>query len=313
MSYLDAVRRIADQTPESRNRVADTWRVVALLVVVFGHWLSASVWVEPDGTVTVLNSLEWIPYAAWATWIVQVMPVFFFVGGYANAKALRSRSTDRRTWLVTRFRRLFTPAVPVIVVWTVLALVLRPFIDADLVYAGVLNATIPLWFLAVYLMLIAIAPLTRAVWVRIGPWSVIAFAAAAVVVDLAYRVLDVPGVGWLNLIFVWGTVHQIGYWWEAAETRASLPRPAAALAISGSALAGLIVVTVLDWYPVAMITIPGAGPQNVTPPTSALILLAIAQIGVILATSVAVRRWSARRRPWTFVVAVSGFIMSIYV
>lgn len=313
MSYLDAVRRAVDGTPESRNRVADTWRVIALLVVVFGHWLSASVWVEPDGTITVLNSLEWIPYAAWATWIVQVMPVFFFVGGYANAKALRSRSTNRRTWLVTRFRRLFTPAVPVILVWTALSLVLRPFIDADLVYAGVLNATIPLWFLAVYLMLIAIAPLTEALWERFGLPTIAALALAALLVDVAYRGLDVPGVGWLNLVFVWGTIHQLGYWWEAAEREGSLPHPVPALAVSAAALGGLIVVTVLEWYPVAMITIPGAGPQNVTPPTSALILLAIVQIGIILATAGPMGRWSHRRRPWMFVVAVSGFIMSIYV
>ena len=313
MSYLGAVRRIADHTPDTRNRVADTWRVVALLVVVFGHWLSASVWVEPDGSITVLNSLEWIPYAAWATWIVQVMPVFFFVGGYANAKALRSRSTNRRTWLVTRFRRLFTPAVPVILAWTLLTLVLRPFIDADLVYAGVLNATIPLWFLAVYLMLVAIAPLTRGLWERAGVWSVTVFAGAAVVVDIAYRVLDVPGVGWLNLVFVWGTVHQLGYWWESAEERGSLPRPVASLSMSAVALGFLVAVTVLEWYPTAMIVIPGAGPQNVTPPTSAIVLLAVTQIGVILATRGPVAGWSRRRRPWTFVVGVSGLIMSIYV
>lgn len=311
--YVRGVDRAVDATPATRNRAADTWRVIALLVVVFGHWLSASVWVEPDGSVTVLNSLEWIPYAGWATWIVQVMPVFFFVGGYANAKALASHTADRRTWLVIRFRRLFTPAVPVILLWTVLAFGLRNWIDADLVYAGVLNATIPLWFLAVYLALVAIAPLTHAAWNRFGIASVVALAASAAIVDLLHRGGGVPGVGWLNLVFVWGTVHQLGYWWETREAAGGLPSAGSSLAMSAGSLVALVSVTTIGWYPVAMITIPGAGPQNVTPPTSAIVLLALVQIGIVLATAPAVTRWAQRRTSWRFVVGVSVFTMSIYV
>ena len=87
-TYLRGVSEAAEHTPAHRNRVVDTWRVIALLVVVFGHWLAASIWVRPDGETVVMNTLEWIPYAGWFTWIVQVMPIFFFVGGYANARAL---------------------------------------------------------------------------------------------------------------------------------------------------------------------------------------------------------------------------------
>lgn len=311
--YVAGVDRVVDATPDERNRVVDSWRVFALLVVVYGHWLAASVWVRDDGEVLVGNTLEWIPYAGWFTWIIQVMPIFFFVGGYANAKALDRRDSNRRTWLVTRFRRLFTPAVPVIVVWAVLTVILRTWVDADLVYAGVLNATIPLWFLAVYLMLVAIAPLTHAAWHRYGLASVAALAAGAVVVDIAYRVGDVPGIGWLNLVFVWGAVHQLGYWWESREATGRLPSHPTSLGLSIAALIALVVVTTLDWYPVAMITIPGAGPQNVTPPTSAIILLALVQAGIILATADRVASWADRRGPWRFIVSVSGFIMTIYV
>ena len=214
-SYLSGVDRVVDATPAGRNRVVDTWRVIALAAVVFGHWLAASIWVTPDGDQVVGNTLEWIPYAGWVTWLIQVMPVFFFVGGYANHKAFARHTADRRTWLILRFRRLATPAVPVIVVWTILALVLRNWIDADLVYAGVLNATIPLWFLAVYLMLIVLAPATHRWWDAWGLWSVASFVVLAVAVDLLYRVADVPGVGWANLVFVWGAIHQLGYWWAA--------------------------------------------------------------------------------------------------
>jgi surface polysaccharide O-acyltransferase-like enzyme len=312
-AYMRGVDKAVDATPTQRNRVVDTWRVIALLVVVFGHWLAASVWVDPGGDTVVMNTLEWIPHAAWFTWIVQVMPVFFFVGGYANAKAISARTTDRRTWLTVRFRRLFAPAVPVIVVWTVLALVLRQWIDADLVYAGVLNATLPLWFLAVYLTLVAMAPATFAMWRRWGLPSVLPLIGGAIVVDVAYRALDVPGIGWLNLVFVWAAVHQFGYWWADREVSGDVLTPSRAWALSACALAALIAVTWVGWYPVAMITIPGGGPQNVTPPTSAVILLSLVQIGIILATKRGIAGWASRRRNWRFVVAISGFIMSIYV
>lgn len=312
-TYLSAVDGAVDGTPESRNRVVDTWRVMALVIVVFGHWLAASVWVEPDGSLTVMNTLEWIPYAGWFTWVVQVMPVFFFVGGYANARALEKKTTNRRSWITVRFRRLFGPAVPVIVVWTLLALVLRNFIDEDLVYAGVLNATLPLWFLAVYLTLVAIAPLTYAWWQKSGLVSVAVFASLALVVDVAWVRFDVDGIQWVNLVFVWATVHQLGYWWESRDRSGDVLTPARALVLSAVALGTLVVVTTLDWYPVAMITIPGAGPNNVTPPTSAITLLALVQIGVILATAGPVARLALQRNQWRVVVGASGFMMTIYV
>jgi len=195
----------------------------------------------------------------------------------------------------------------------VLAVVLANFIDADLVYAGVLNATIPLWFLAVYLTLVAVAPLTYAWWKRARWATVLTFATAAIVVDVAYISLDVPGVGWLNLFFVWATIHQLGYAWATAESAGTVISRAKAFGLSTVALATLVLVTGMDLYPVNMITIPGGGPSNVTPPTSAMILLALTQIGIILATREAVGRLSHRRRFWKWVVGVSGFMMTIYV
>jgi surface polysaccharide O-acyltransferase-like enzyme len=312
-AYRRGVDEAVARTPADRNRVVDTWRVVALMVVVFGHWLAASVWVSPDGDIVVMNTLEWIPYAGWFTWIVQVMPIFFFVGGYANARALEKRTTNRRTWLILRFRRLSSPAIPVIVVWTLLVVVLRPFVDADLVYDGTLNATIPLWFLAVYLTLVSIAPLTLAAWHRWGVWTIGAFAAAAVATDFMSRGLDLPGAGWANLVFVWGAIHQAGYWWATREREGRLPSVAAGLSVSALSVTALALVTSVGWYPVAMITIPGAGPDNVIPPTSAILLLAAAQGGIIMSTRKPVAHWAKASRTWRLVVGVSGFMMTIYV
>ena len=311
--YRDAVDRAVANTPASRNRVVDIWRVAALLIVVFGHWLAASVWIQPDGTVTVLNTLQWIPYAEWSTWLVQVMPIFFFVGGYANAATLEKRNTNRRSWMTNRFRRLYAPAVPVLVVWTTLALLLRTFVDHDLLYSGVLNATIPLWFLAVYLTLIGLAPISHALWKRWGMTTVFVLVAGAVAVDIARYRFDMGWVGWLNLLLVWGAIHQLGYWWYTRKmSDTSLPHKSA-IALSLLSLSVLIAVTWYGFYPVSMLDIPGTSMDNATPPTSAILLLGLVQIGVILATAPQVEGFAFRPRVWRLVVGTSGLMMTIYV
>jgi surface polysaccharide O-acyltransferase-like enzyme len=312
--YLAYTRRIAEETPETRNRVVDAVRAVAILVVVLGHWLAASIWLQPNDEIALLNSLEWIPYAGWVTWVVQVMPIFFLVGGYANGRALASKGddVDYGDWVTRRVRRLFTPVIPLIVVWTVLIVVLGPFLPADVVRAGAMSATVPVWFIAVYVGITAIAPLTHRWWRRYGMASVIALAAAALIVDYVRFGLDVSGIGWVNFLFVWATVHQVGYWWATRERDG---RPIAAshgLTVAAVSLATLVAVTWVGWYPVAMVGVPGAELTNMTPPTFAIALLGFIQAGVIWAASGAISRFAHRPRTWHTVVAVSGVMMTIY-
>ena len=196
--YLAHTRGLAAKTPRHRNRVVDFWRAIAIGVVVIGHWLAASIWLQPDDEIALLNALQWIPYAAWVTWLFQVMPVFFLAGGYANARGLRKvidGDQRRREWITGRVRRLFTPVIPLLVMWTALSVTLRAFVPSEVVYAGAMSATIPLWFLSIYLVLTAAAPLTHRWWRAVGPMSVFAFAVAAVAVDIARFAFEVPGIG----------------------------------------------------------------------------------------------------------------------
>ncbi len=312
--YLDYTRRLAEATPESRNRIVDFWRVVAILVVVFGHWLAASIWLQPNDEISLLNSLEWIPYAGWVTWVVQVMPLFFLAGGYANARGLRkviAGEERRRAWITARARRLFTPVVPLLVVWVVLIVVMRTFVPSEVVYAGAMSATVPLWFLAVYLTLTAAAPMTHAWWRRRGPATIGILAAVTIAIDLARFAFDVPGIGWLNFLVVWAMVHQIGYWWSDRDAAGGLPARTG-WSITAGALVALIAVTWIGWYPVAMVGIPGAEVTNMTPPTFAMGILGVIQFGIIIGTQPQVRRFTSRMRAWHFVVAVSGVVMTIY-
>jgi hypothetical protein len=314
-AYLSYTAGLARDTPPRRNRVIDFWRMVAILVVVFGHWLAASIWIRPDDEIELLNSLEWIPYAGWVTWVVQVMPIFFLVGGYANARALRRvemGEVRRRDWITARVRRLFTPVVPLIVVWTLLIITLSPFVDPEVLRAGAMAATVPLWFMAVYLVLVSTAPWTHRAWLRSGWWSVAALIALGAAMDWLRFGFDVPVVGWLNFLFMWAAVHQLGYWWAQRDNAGRPISPQTAWTVFAGALGVLVALTWSGTYPVAMLGIPGAELTNVTPPTVAIFILGVAQAGVIWGTEKAVRRWTSGARAWHVVVAVSGVIMTLY-
>jgi hypothetical protein len=100
--------QIAARTPADRNRIADLLRFGSLMVVVVGHWLMAAVTVN-DAGLSGQNVLVAQPWTRWLTWVFQVMPVFFFVGGYANGTgwaSAQSRGTGYVEWLRARATRL---------------------------------------------------------------------------------------------------------------------------------------------------------------------------------------------------------------
>jgi hypothetical protein len=225
---------------------------------------------------------------------------------------VESGEQRRREWITIRVRRLFTPVIPLLIVWTVLIVIMRPFVPGDVIRAGSMSATVPLWFIAVYIGLVAMAPITHRWWRTSGWVSVISLAGAAVAVDIARFVFEVPGIGWANFLFVWAAVHQLGYWWASRDGTDDPITPRTGWGLFVAALATLIAITWVGWYPVAMIGIPGAELTNMTPPTFAIFLLGLAQAGLILGTQPAVARATQRLGVWRTVVAISGVIMTVY-
>jgi hypothetical protein len=93
---------------------------MSMLVVIVGHWLAAAPYFDATNTLTASHILTVVPWTAWLTWIVQVMPIFFMVGGYANGISWRAARRDGKSyaaWLESRLRRLVWPILPLLVVW----------------------------------------------------------------------------------------------------------------------------------------------------------------------------------------------------
>jgi Acyltransferase family len=287
-------------------------RVVSILVVVFGHWLMAAVVIE-DGLVTPGHLLALTDWTHPLTWLFQVMPIFFFVGGFSNALSWRSakrKGEPYGSWLRARLRRLVLPVIPLIVVWSLGGwLALRVGIGWETLQLASQVAIVPTWFLAAYVVIVTLAPLALMVWERLGWWSIWIGIGLAGLADLASIGLGAVPFGFLNYIFVWGTVHQLGYAWVDGKITGMGRR-------AGLALFGLGATLVLVWagpYPVAMVGLDTAQVTNSYPPRVTLATLGMFQAGLVLVLEPWLQKVMQKTRAWMFVVAVSAQIMTLYI
>jgi hypothetical protein len=302
---------LAAATPPERNRSADLLRALSIGVVVFGHWLMSAPYIDAEGP-HADHVLAFAPWTHWLTWALQVMPVFFFVGGYSNAISWESALQKKigfGAWLRGRAERLLAPVLPVVGLWALLGALGQALgVPVGMVEVASISALIPTWFLAVYLLVIPLVPLARKAWMRLGMGSIYLPAAAAALVDLGYFGYGLHGPGWINYLLVWLAVHQLGFAWLHGRVRAG---PVALL----WALVGLLVLwlcTELGPWPRSLVGVPGEEFSNTTPPHVPLLALAAFQFGLTRLLEPWLRRLLAGRRAWTATVLINGLIMTIF-
>lgn len=303
-------RWAAQNTPASRNRAVDFYRAMAISFVILGHWLLVAP-VLRGGKLEFTILLAEQPWTQWATWLFQVMPVFFFVGGFSNGLSWASAQKDpekARAWAATRLSRLLKPTLPLVALWAVAAAIAaRMGVEADLIAVASQSALVPIWFLAVYIVITVAVPLSMAAWERFGFASVVFLYLGAIAVDAIAFGLDQQWLRWANYGFVWLGVHQLGYWWRG---RKNTGRWALGFVALGAVWLYLL-IAVFD-FPIGMVSVPGEEFSNTRPPTTAMLALGSLQIGLILLVSGAVSRWLMRPGPWARVIVMNQMIMSIY-
>jgi hypothetical protein len=312
-AVLRGIRRRAEQTPPSRERFIDLLRAISIVAVVLGHWLVATVGYDRDGELAGRSALPELPWAHPLTWLVQVMPVFFLVGGYANAASLaaeRRRGGNATGWLLNRSGRLLRPTTALVLTTAGGALVARVVFGADPARVRLVAwfASIPLWFLVAYLAVVVLTPVMYALHRRYGLAVPVVLVCLVGAGDVA-RLLGEPLWGYGNYLFGWLAVHQMGFAWRdgllPARARVVLPL------LCGGAGA-VLVLTLVGPYPVSMINVPGERLHNMSPPSLALLGVAAAQVGVALLLRDRGERWLRSSRAWLAVVAVNAVILTIF-
>lgn len=289
-----------------RDRFVDLLRGGSIVAVVVGHWLVADLTWSAGGIVQV-SALHEVP-AMWPlTWLLVVIPLFFFVGGFANRRSWESclrRGEGYAAFLDRRVHRVLVPTGLYLAVVAVAGLVIDRLGGLGVRALGGLFYQ-PLWFLGVYLWIVALAPLTLRAHLRFG-WAVpVVLALLVGLGDLGRFVLGVDAAGYVNVLTVWLLMHQLGYLY----TDGAITRPWLLVAGGLAGTAGLVLGA---GYPATMVGVAGGGEGNMHPPTMAITTLGLAMIGIALLARDRLVRWLAHPRAWAGVVVVNLSMVSLF-
>ena len=289
-----------------RDLTLDLARVFCVLLVVVIHLLEVGVGTGPHGLV-VSRPLEHQPWFNAVTWVLQIMPLFFVVGGFASLTAWRSlirRGGGPADYVKTRVLRLAQPAFPLFVFYVVaVGAATLIGVDPQLLGTVVLGAGSPLWFLAAYGLCQAVVPFAAHWHARSPKLTVLVLLAGAIIVDAVRYSTGIPEFGLLNLFFVWVLIQQFGFWYADGwfDRRSWWQLVVIALA----SWATLFPMTIWGPYSPDMLT-------NLNPPTVPLIALGLSQACVLRLLRPALAALMRTRGARATVFLVGSRLMTIY-
>lgn len=209
-------------------------------------------------------------------------------------------------FLRARLQRLLRPTVVFIGVWGALALALQlAGKEGGLLDVSLRLVAQPLWFIGIYLAMVAFTPPLLRLHERYGWGAFGGLAAAAGLVDVLRFGFGVPYVEFLNFAFVWLAVHQLGF----LRADGKLRRP---YLLAGAGLAGAVLLVAYGPYPLSMVGMPGEKISNMAPPTFALLCHGLWLVGGVESLRGPARRWLRRPRVWRAVVAANGVSMTAF-
>ena len=289
-----------------RDLTLDLARVFAVLLVVVIHLLEVGVGTGLHG-LTISRPLEHQPWFDAVTWVLQIMPLFFVVGGFASLTAWRSltrRGGGAADYVRTRVLRLAQPAFPLFVFYVVVVGAATLIgVDPKLLGPVVLGAGSPLWFLAAYGLCQAVVPFAVHWHLRAPKRTLLVLLAGAILVDVARYSTGIVPLGLVNLFFVWVLIQQLGFWYaDGWFDRRSWWQ----LALIGLASwATLFPLTIWGPYSPDMLT-------DLNPPTVPLIALGLSQACALRLLRPLLSRLMSTRPARTVVFLVGSRLMTIY-
>jgi hypothetical protein len=341
---VTGIDELAARTPATRDRVVDLLRAASIVAVVFGHWMIGIITWE-GGVITTRSAVGVTSWLWLGTWVFQVMPIFFFVGGFSNLVALDAfhrRGESTAVFIRSRLTRLSRPSLWFLGVWGAIQLVLHladigaptgPRLWGDVALLRGMRppgATLPfgpLWFLAVYLAVVCVAPATIWLHRRFRWWVPTAMAVGAVAADLVGFVGGVSLARWANVAFVLLLPHQLGHFYaDGTFARVSSKVFWGMVAVG---LGGLILLTNPPLFRLAgdvrFTWFPGIGHypksllgtdvelvSNAYPPTLCFLLGGVWSIGAVMLLRPFLSRWLERARVWRATIVLNSMIMTLF-
>lgn len=295
---------------EDRNVYVDWVRAISICIVVIFHTRLYPVRLDGAG----LHVGMWDPNPVWypISWILMAIPVFFLAGGYGHSvnmlKAARL-DTGYGQFLAARARRLIGPTIVFITLFAVLASIIAAGGRLDMAVEVTRSGMSLLWFITVYLLVTALAPVMVEAHEHAGPWVFTGLAVCAAAVDAAAFAFGNHEIRNANLVFVWLFVHQLGIAYHRGWFRSWPVLRLAAIALGTIALIGALIALGYPATSVGFASIPIA---NVQPPTITMGALGVAQACGLALFERAAPRWAQAEVALVPVRTVNALLMTVY-
>ncbi|PRB15534.1 acyltransferase [Microbacterium sp. MYb62] len=308
MAIVQASHTAAPAAPRraSRDTGIDFLRALCVLGVVLLHAIMVGVTVTDAGPVFD-NASDGTGWIAPLSWLLQVMPLFFVIGGFSGLLAYRRMQQRGGTavgFVAGRVHRLLRPAVfTIAIVGVGLALLTVFGVPAELIATAGFRYGQPLWFLGVFLLCQALLPLLAAAHERAPYRTIGILALAALAVDVLRAATGLEGLGFLNLAFVWMALQQLGFFLADGRIDRLSRRVRASAGVA--ALLLLVVTFATGVYSPDLIA-------NINPPTAALLLVGVAHTSLLSLHRGRLERFSRRRSVAAFTDFVTVRTMTIY-
>jgi hypothetical protein len=311
MSLKQLAARIDARTPAHRDRAVDGLRALALLAVPTGHWLLGGFRLDGAGALHNASPLSAFGFLAPVSWILQMLGIFFLVGGYASVLSYRRRKSSTAAWLRGRMARLGRPVLGVTAVWAAMIPVLYTLgVPGDTLRTGSTLVIQPLWFVGVYTVVTALTPYCLRIARRLGGWAAAPLLGAVAAVDfLRYGPYAEAMPSWLSVLNIlpgWLFAYQLGVSW--GEGRIG-KRGARFLLVGGTVLFAALLLAF--HYPASMVGVPGEARTNSHPPSLLVLALAAAQSGAAILLRDRIGRLLRRPPVWAPVVVINLSAMTI--
>jgi len=297
---------VARPATAGRDTAVDVARAACLVVVVALHAMMVGV-SESHGIPAFENAMvrwEWFPAL---TWVVQVMPLFFILGGFSSFldwSRRRAAGENAGAYVVRRMRRLLVPAVAAVTATGVFVAALAVAgVAPEVVTAAGFHSSQPLWFLGVYILCTALVPTAVAAHQRAPGLTLGVLASTVLLVDLARAATGEEAIGFANLLFVWLLVQQLGFFIaDGSVSRLGAARVGAVL-IGALVVLGIVVST--GFWSADLF-------HALNPPTGALVLLGVAQLCAFHLLRPRLRALHARPLVQAAVAAIGSRAMTVY-
>lgn len=308
---VPATEEPASARSAKRDHYIDFLRTASLFVVVVWHWIFTVVDWRADGPHA--GNPIGSAHLLWAlTWLLQVMPVFFFVGGFSHLvtwESVRRKGGGYGKFVSRRLKRLMVPTMVILALAAAISVAMS-IIEPGVTWInrGLILMVSPLWFLGLYVILVLLTPMAIGLHNKGGEIVPVVMAGCAALVDILRFRYHIRGIELVNMFLIWGMAHQLGFFWS--RLIAAPRRFAWCLTLGGFfALLGL---TNMGLYPKSMVGVPGEAISNMAPPTLCIVALTLFQVGVVLLLRERITDWLDRPRTQRLMGWAASRAMTVY-